>query len=213
MESKVFFSVILTTYNRKELVQRALRSLVNQTEKDWEAIVIDDGSTDKTADAVRAGFQNDRIQYVYKENTGFILAKNRGIELAKGRYITFLDSDDEYAPEHLRIRKNILLKNPEIDLLHGGVEIIGQPYVPDVFNPHVKIHLSDCAVSGTFFIKEKAMHQLKGFGGTALTTDFDFMQRAEQAGLKIKKTDYPTYIYHRDEGGSITNDMLRAMDD
>ena len=95
-----FFSVIITTYNRKKLLERALSSLLNQTEKDWEVVLIDDGSEDGTSEMIPA-YQKKipRFSYVYQENKGFIQAKNEGIRRSKGEYLTFLDSDDEWLPE------------------------------------------------------------------------------------------------------------------
>lgn len=206
-----FFSVIVTTYNRAELVNRALKSLFAQTETDWELILIDDGSSDGTQAKISEFFKNPKTQYIYQDNTGFIQAKNNGIALAKGKYICFLDSDDTFKPDHLQIRKQLLVENLEIDMLRGGVEIIGQPYVPDVNNPDKKIHLSECAISGTFFVSRKMMEKLDGFKGNPLNTDFDFLQRAENMKFNIQKIDFPTYVYHRDEGSSITNDMLGEM--
>jgi len=207
-----FFSVICATYNRAHLLKRALDSLFAQTTTDWELIIIDDGSTDHTAEIVKPyEALKPEVNYYYQQNKGFIEAKNVGINKAKGKYITFLDSDDAYKPEHLAIRKKILEEQKNIDFLHGGVEIIGQAYVPDAENPQQKIHLSNCFIGGTFFLNNKAIQHLKGFEGTALNTDFDFMQRAKAAGLNISKTNHPTYRYYRDSGSSITNDMLDDM--
>lgn len=208
-----FFSIVLTTYNRAKLLPRALESLINQTEKDWELILIDDGSTDQTAEIIKPYLKAiENINYFYQENQGFINAKNVGIRKSTGRYITFLDSDDEYHPTHLAKRKQLLKKEENIDFLHGGVKIIGSAYVPDANNPTEKIHLSDCFIGGTFILNKKAVQKLKGFESTALKTDYDFMQRAKSADLKIVKTDFPTYIYYRDSENSITLDMLAELD-
>src|SRR5690625_5134 len=206
-----FFSVVIATYNREKLLKRALNSLCLQTEKDWELIVIDDGSTDQTKEIVKE-YAELKPQYFFQENKGFIRAKNAGIKRSKGKFITFLDSDDEYAPDHLQLRKKFLRENPQTEFLHGGVKIIGQPYVPDVNQPDKKIHLSECFIGGTYFLSKKAVEILKGYGSTALSTDFDMMQRAISKGLTIEKVDFPTYIYHRDSGSSITNDMLKGLD-
>lgn len=206
-----FFSVIITTYNRAKLVQRAVQSLLNQTEKNWEAWIIDDGSTDNTAQQLQKLVElHPQLHYFKQENQGVIKAKNKGLTLARGKYLTFLDSDDEYLPRHLESRKAILSTHPELDVLHGGVEIIGDQYVPDCYHPGALIHLSNCAISGTFFIKGECMKILKGFAGDNLNTDAEFFERIIAAGLNHKKTDIATYVYHRDAGSSITNDMLKA---
>lgn len=210
MTKRPFFSIITTTYNRAGLLVRALDSLMAQTEIDWEAIVVNDGSTDETHQIVWSYLKKDsRMKYVFQPNQGFIRGKNTGIGLARGRYLTFLDSDDAYAPTHLSTRKTILEEDPELDLLHGGVRIIGPEFVPDANDPGKNIHLSECAISGTFFIKKAAMEALERFKGNALTTDADFMIRAIKKELKIVKVDIPTYIYHRDVESSVTLDLLR----
>lgn len=212
-EKRPFFSVIMTTYNRERLIVRALTSLINQTETDWELILIDDGSTDRTAEVIEPYvLNNPQIQYQYQSNQGFIAGKNAGIKQAEGLYITFLDSDDEYNLNHLKWRKRYLLNHQDIDLLHGGVRIIGSEYVPDARHPERQIHLSDCAVSGTFFIRRDTLCKMGGFQGNELTTDADFMRRAGEYGLKIVKTEQPTYIYHRDVESSVTLDMLRKQE-
>lgn len=208
MKKRPFFSVIIATYNRERLLNRALQSLLKQTEDDWEAVVIDDGSTDGTADLVREYKQRipEKLTYVKQSNLGVVTAKNAGIACVNGRYITFLDSDDTYEPTHLSSRRDLLTQHPAIDFLHGGVTVIGSSYVPDVERPGEKIHLSKCAISGTFFIKTDWGEPLK-FTGEALGTDADFMKRAQASSRHIVKTTEPTYVYHRDTPQSITSNF------
>lgn len=205
-----FFSIIITTYNRAELLKRALNSLVSQSEVNWEAIIIDDGSTDHTQTIVNSFLKDKRLHYYRQKNTGFIGAKNKGIELAEGEYITFLDSDDEYKRNHLRHRKMYLVSHPRVDFLRGGVKIIGEEYVPDVYNPGKEIHLSKCAIAGTFFLKREVLDKLEGFQGEPLSTDADFLSRAEKEDFKIVEVDVPSYIYHRDTESSVTLDIMKA---
>ena len=201
-----FISVIITTYNRKKTIERALASLVSQSEKDWEGILIDDGSTDDTYNHILPFLQaNPEIKYRKIIHGGESTAKNEGIALARGRYITFLDSDDEYDTNHLKSRKSFLIHNPSVNFLHGGVEILGDPYVPDRFDPSVKIHLADCVIGGTFFIERNFLNDLKGFKQILLGPDADLFDRAEKAAATIMKIDLPTYIYHHYTEDSITN--------
>lgn len=100
-EVKPTVSVIIPTYNRADLVVRALRSVLDQTYQNFEVIVIDDASEDNTRDAVKS-FNDERITYIRQnENKGGSAARNRGIKVTKGKYIAFLDSDDEWLPEKL----------------------------------------------------------------------------------------------------------------
>ncbi|MDY0342523.1 MAG: glycosyltransferase family A protein [Lentimicrobium sp.] len=204
--SPPFFSVIIPAYNRSHLIKRALNSLVAQTESDWEAIVIDDGSTDDTYSEMLPFLQSGkRINYRKINHSGESTAKNEGITLCSGRFITFLDSDDEYDPGHLKSRKLILTKHPAINFLHGGATILGNQYVPDRFNPDKLIHLSECVIGGTFFIERHLLRSLDGFRQILLGPDADLFERAIRAGVKMMKTTLPTYIYHRESIDSITN--------
>lgn len=204
-----FFSVIITTYNRETLLKRALDSLIAQTETDWEAIIIDDGSIDNTAFAVLPYLgEGSKVTYFKQKNAGYSNSKNTGIYLAKGKFITFLDSDDEYSPSHLETRKSILINSPEIEFLHGGVRIIGNQYVPDRFNVNRMILLSDCEIGGTFFIKKEVAASFNGFEEMPLGSDGDFFERINKAGVNIMKTRIPTYIYHRETADSITNNLM-----
>lgn len=97
-----FFSIIIPTYNRAGFLPVAIESVLQQTFLDWELIVIDDGSTDSTQAVVTQYVQQDsRINYYYQENAERSAARNHGISRARGEWICFLDSDDEYLPEHL----------------------------------------------------------------------------------------------------------------
>jgi glycosyltransferase involved in cell wall biosynthesis len=189
--SQPFFSVIITTYNRKMLLRRALQSLIQQTETGWEGIIIDDGSTDNTEFEIKPFLNDNRLQFIYQKNTGYSLAKNSGIFLAKGKYITFLDSDDEYLLNHLETRKEILAKHPEIDFLYGGLSVIGNEYVPDRFDNHKLIHLDDCAIGGTFFIKKELALSLNGFRDIAMGSDAEFFERVGATSSVIAQYRMP----------------------
>ena len=206
---KPFFTVVIATYNRALLVKRAIESLLAQTETDWEAIIIDDGSTDDTAFQIAPFLKLSRdIQYIYQENEGAATSKNTGIFKAKGKFITFLDSDDEYLPQHLSSRKEILVNNPSLSFLHGGIKIIGNEYVPDRFDHHKKVHLSQCVIGGTFFVRNELAQELKGFRKIDFGSDADFFERINRLGVEMRKLDIPTYVYHRNQPDSVTNTLM-----
>lgn len=201
-----FFSVVIATYNRAGTLPRALDSLIAQTETDWEAIVVDDGSTDNTFDLVKSYcLKYQRIKYIFQSNRGPGLAKNAGILASSGLFVTFLDSDDEYKPEHLESRKRLLIENPKVGLLHGGYEIVGNPFVPDKFKPGKFIHLDNCVVGGTFVIRKETAVRLGGYSAAEYGDDTEFFGKAAGAGLLIGKTEEKTYIYHRESFDSICN--------
>lgn len=105
-------SVIIPTFNRRELVQLAIDSVLSQTFQDYELIVVDDGSTDGTGQALNR--YGHRIRYVYQDNAGESIARQRGVELSSGKYIAFLDSDDIWLPEKLGRQIDAFLTYPDI---------------------------------------------------------------------------------------------------
>ncbi len=104
-------TVIIPTFNRATLIERALKSVLNQTHKQLQIIVVDDGSTDNTQKVLAP--YHGRIQYIYQENKGVSAARNKGIEKAHGNIITFLDSDDEWLPQKIDAQVNFFKENPE----------------------------------------------------------------------------------------------------
>lgn len=208
------FSVIIATYNRAELLERAVRSLLRQSEKDWEGIIVDDGSTDDTDSGILTYLKPDTgIKYFRKKHSGEALTKNHGIHVSKGKFITFLDSDDEYHPDHLASRKRYLMQNPDIRFLYGGAKILGNRFVPDKNNPSVAIDLNDCVIGGTFVIEREALVSLEGFRNIILGPDSDLFQRAVEKNIPMAKMDLPTYIYHHENPDSITNILYRQVKD
>ncbi len=93
-------SVVLPTYNREKTILSSIESVLSQSFKDIELIVVDDGSTDRTRELVES-IDDSRIEYVYQNNAGACVARNTGIKLSKGDYIAFQDSDDFWYPEKL----------------------------------------------------------------------------------------------------------------
>ena len=111
-------SVIIPTYNNFSFIRRAINSVFNQTWKDFEIIVVDDGSTDRTRNIIQE-FENN-IVYLKQENKGPASARNRGLKIAKGKYVVFLDADDEFLPDKLSYQGNFLEENPSIDLVYSS---------------------------------------------------------------------------------------------
>jgi len=99
MEKRVSISVIIPTYNRATFVTKAIDSVLSQTYKDYEIIVVDDGSTDDTRHVLKP--YRDRIRYIYQENRGAAAARNLGIKSSNAKWLAFLDSDDRWLPEKL----------------------------------------------------------------------------------------------------------------
>jgi glycosyltransferase involved in cell wall biosynthesis len=208
MLNQPYFSVIIATYNRADLLIRAVNSLISQTNKEWEAIIVDDGSTDNTYSKIFPYLRPyPRIRYLRKIHNGSGMSKNAGICSSIGKFVTFLDSDDEYEPEHLDSRMKILTGDPTIRFLHGGTRITGNQFVPDRFDLQKRINLNECVIGGTFFIERSLILRLGGFKRFTLGEDADLFDRAEKNGTEIRKTSLATYIYHHDTEDSITNNL------
>lgn len=205
-----YFSVIITSYNRAPLIGRAIRSLIGQTCSDWEGIIIDDGSTDGTKEIVSKLLpDHPNLCYFHELAQGATPAKNNGMALAKGKYFAFLDSDDEYRPDYLEVRKQYFESHPAVEFLHGGVQVIGDPYLPDMHHPGGKIHINDCTVGGTFIIARSLYNVFGGFVEMPLGSDADYLHRLQNKNYRIGAIDHPGYIYHRENSDSITNNLLR----
>jgi glycosyltransferase involved in cell wall biosynthesis len=113
-------SIITITYNRSELLQEALTSVLLQTYKDFEYIIVDDGSTDNTKDII-AQCKDKRVSYIYQNNTGYLSkARNRGLEEASGEIVAFLDSDDYWHPDYLLELKKVYQDKDVLSLISNA---------------------------------------------------------------------------------------------
>ena len=108
-------SVIIPTHNRRDTLTRALESALEQTLQPAEGIVVDDGSTDDTRRLVA---RYPQVRYLYQENAGVSSARNLGIKAARGEWLAFLDSDDEWQPDKLTQQQALLARNPDLKICH-----------------------------------------------------------------------------------------------
>jgi len=106
----VAVSVLVPTYQRRDSVVQAVRSILAQSYRDFEVIVVDDGSTDGTGDAIAPL----GVRYLWQENRGVSAARNAGLRVARGRVIAFLDSDNTWYPDHLDVVVSALGLHPSV---------------------------------------------------------------------------------------------------
>lgn len=202
-------SVILATYNSLQFLPRSVRSVLAQAFTDFELIIVDDGSTDDTARfAVSVSASDERVKYLRHSNRRHPLTLNEGLKLAEGRFITFLDADDEYLPGHLEQRVLYLGSNPDCDLIHSPAVIEGDEesaFVPDANDVSKLIHINDCIIGGTLFGRKEVFDSLGGFRNI-YSHDSDFVNRASRH-FKVSFLDLRTYVYHRDNPGSVTRSI------
>ncbi len=123
-------TVVIPTYNRGHVITRAASSALAQSHGDLDVIVVDDGSTDDTADRLKA-IDDPRLHYVLRPHAGVSATRNAGVRLAPGELVSFLDSDDEWKPNKLHCELAFLSRHPEIDAVFSDLE----KYDGDVFVP------------------------------------------------------------------------------
>lgn len=118
-----FFSVIIPTYNRAHTIERAISSVFAQNFDDYELIIVDDGSTDRTQEVLTFFAKNKPnnvfVKLLRTENKGVSAARNHGVNYASGTWLSFLDSDDEWLPHKLQAQHDFIQNNPEYKLVHG----------------------------------------------------------------------------------------------
>ncbi len=121
-------SVVIPTYNAEKYISEAMRSVLGQTFKDFELIIVDDGSTDNTLRIVDRYCRADERIVVLKNEENLKLARtlNRGIEAARGKYVARMDADDISLPNRLEKQVDFMEKNPEVGIVGGAMEIVDE---------------------------------------------------------------------------------------
>ncbi|MBE9085851.1 glycosyltransferase family 2 protein [Tolypothrix sp. LEGE 11397] len=204
-------SIVLCTYNRAKYLNKCIDSIINQTFQDWELIVVDDGSEDNTFEIVNIYVQKfNNIRYFKHKNRKPGYARNAGIQASFGKYITFIDSDDAYQPNHLESRLEYMKAHPDLDLIEGGFATEEDIWVVDYFNQDQTINLKECVVGPTFFGKRNVFFELKGFNDIPYVEDTEFWCRAEKVFKTEKLTEPQTYLYTRGET-SVTKSFLETI--
>lgn len=180
-------SVIMPTYNRAYLLENAISSIVSQTYEHWELIIVDDGSTDNTKEVIKKYSHDKRILFIQKENTGGAHSRNVGVHHAKGKYITFLDSDDEAYPDWLEMLIQHLKSND------NDIVCCGQDYYSNDKFASERLPASMGTIygntvgrflAGSFALKKEVYCKIEGLDESLLAghwTDFT---------LRLSQTDF-----------------------
>ncbi|MBU1122947.1 MAG: glycosyltransferase family A protein [Candidatus Omnitrophota bacterium] len=187
--NKPFFSVIIPTYNRAQFLKIAIDSVLSQTFSDFELIIIDDGSDDKTQKLIASYYKHipsTKMRYTYQQNKGVSAARNNGITQAQGNYICFLDSDDRFQTEKLQIMYNHIKKHTAYKIFHTEeIWYRNKQILPQKIY-HKKPHgivfeqvLKLCCVSLSTMAIEKDIFRKVGIFDETLPTceDYDFLLR------------------------------------
>lgn len=204
-----FFSIIIPLYNRPAEIRELLDSLVQQTYKHFEVVVVEDGSTEKSEDIVASFRDRLEVKYFFKENSGPGLSRNYGAERASGDYFIFLDSDCIIPAEYLQEIENELSISP-VDAF-GGPDRAHESFTDQ--QKAINYSMTSILTTGGIRGKKKSMEKFhprsfnmgfsrrvfettKGFSGMRFGEDIDMSIRIMEAGFQTRL--FPAaYVYHK----------------
>jgi glycosyltransferase involved in cell wall biosynthesis len=211
MLKQVKVSVLMTVFNTNLLyTKRAIDSVLDQDFQDFELIIIDDGSKENNRESLMDYVEKyeDKISYIRHSNRGQSESVNRGVLYSLGEFITIIDSDDQYKPNHL---STCLREINNLDLICSTTETIvdndNDYYVPDKNDLTKLIHLDEVILFGTLFGRKKVFNSINFKTGFA--ADADFYEQATKL-FRVKKLDLRTYVYHRNIPTSICATIKKA---
>jgi len=215
-------TVVIPTYNRADLIGGTLESVREQTFADWECIVVDDGSTDGTEEVVQQfAEQDERFHYVRQPNAGVCVARNRGISLARGKYVAFLDSDDHFAPNKLEWQVAALDGDSGAVLVYGNTLQCspldmrrGQIYLGDMVSKPsgwAFESLLQCSSVYAPLVRAEAFRKTGGFDSEMIPgEDWDMWIRLARVGRII--FDPRVHLFYRLHEGSVSQNTLFLLD-
>jgi len=211
MPSPIVVSVLMTVFNTKiSYVKRAIDSLMSQDFQAFELIIIDDGSLGVNCEALMHYVEKyeDKVTYIRHSNRGQSESINRWVASSSGKFISILDSDDEYKPNHL---SSCLREIVHYDLICSNTETvvdsIDDYYVPDKNDTTKLIHLDETVLFGTLFGRREVFEQINFRSGFAADAAFYEQARSQ---FRVHKVNLRTYVYHRNIPGSICANMKKA---
>lgn len=217
-ETAPLITVVMPAYNARAYIEEAVASVQAQTEPRWELIVLDDGSTDGTRELIAALAQRDgRIRPVYNEaNMGVARTRNRGFEMARGKYVALLDSDDAWQPEKLA-RQIDLAEQTGADIIYCGYSIVdehGEKASPDFvvpehtdFNAMLTLNVIGCSTA----LMTRAVTDQYRFTTDFFHEDYVFWLQLLRDGKKAAGLPEPLMIYRRASGSRSFNKVRAAM--
>lgn len=218
-------SVIIPAYNQGHYLAAATQSVLNQTYSDVEVLIVDDGSTDETAQVAQQ-FTDPRVRYIYQENRGLSGARNTGIRHATGDFVTYLDSDDLFLPEKLTILLDELQKRPFLGFVVGQaipVDETGQA-IGKLFDKPLPAHPTHLLLGNPLHVGSTLLRrdwqERVGFFDETLRSyeDWDMWLRLAVAGCEMGCVAQPVSLYrfHRDQmtrdGRQMTTATFTVLD-
>jgi glycosyltransferase involved in cell wall biosynthesis len=181
-------SVVIPAYNSERYVAEAIESALGQSHPPAEIIVIDDGSTDGTAEIVRRF--SDRVHYLHQENGGIGNARNRGVQLAQCSFLSFVDSDDAWTKDKLSLQLQLFNSVPELDMVFGHAAQVVTGDAWDNRNANLsRMDLVPAIIPGGILIKRESFFRVGAFRTDTKVGEFiDWYARAIELGLKSRVT-------------------------
>jgi len=212
-------SVIIPAYNQARYLPAAIKSVLSQSYTSWECIVVDDGSTDNTYEQVHQ-FKHPKIKYIYQTNSGLSAARNSGMEASKGEFLSFLDSDDCFAPKKLELLMAKMNNNPELSLVTGNAALIDENGNPILrkFNSSIpeknyELLFGNPIHVGSVLLRRE-WYQKIGLFDTSLRSyeDWDYWLRITIAGGKMESINdiVSFYRFHTSQMTRNANQMTEA---
>ena len=210
-------SVIIPAYNAADTIDKTLASLCAQGKVAWEAIVVDDGSTDGTAQAVQRRMRRDRrIRLVRQQNAGVSAARNAGLAVAWGEWLCFLDADDWLAPRAFGRLLALSQADPDAQVLVGAAARVSEDGgvwdydARDLSDPFAVLSTHCSIAIHSALVRRAAVRELGGFDeGLRSSEDWDLWQRLARAGRRFAQTDARVAFY-RARPGSLSRDLPSA---
>ncbi len=213
-------SVIIPAYNCDRYIKDAIASVFAQTYTDYELIIVDDGSTDDTAQIIKS--YGDRINYIYQSNQGVAQARNTGLAAAKGKYIAFLDQDDFFYPQKLASQVELMEQKPHLGMIGSGWDIVNsQGKALDTVRPWSEsreLDIQDIIVwkpvfLGAMLFSHAWLKQTYGFDPRLeQTPDVDLVLRLAAIGCPAYWMKDGTVAYRQHESNASGNTLLQAQE-
>ena len=210
-------SIITPNFNSENFISQTILSVLNQTYKNWEMIIVDDLSTDNSQNIINSFIDKDsRIRlHVLNENSGAALARNKAISLAKGDFIAFLDSDDLWLPKKLELQLNFMLEN-NYALTYSSYEVINEKGIltSKIINCKNKLDYNRMLYSNEIGCLT-AIYDKKKFGKVYMPE----IRKRQDYGLWLKILKSEKYAYglpkvlaqYRDRSESISNNKIEML--
>ena len=216
------FSVIICAYNLEKIIKVSLESVLMQKFKNFELIVVDDCSTDKTYEVLKRYEKRDSRIHVLKNevNSGPSISRNNAVDIAKGEYIVYLDGDDTLYDRNTLGKVDKVIGNDNPDITYFGVQYVGgsnKAYIPNAENSTQKARIvcdMHFPVASKVWRREFLLENDIKFIGGMYYEDMVYSIKAAIKSKKLKYGEFPIYIYYRNREGSImsTPNMKRCKD-